>query len=108
MLSDGHFYFAGNACGTSGAYAVKIENVGRAPRRALGEARWEIKSSALGIVGVRMLAKLRRDRGHAPKLWMAERVGRSAGGFGVGRGATGRTLARMALPSRRSSGARVP
>jgi hypothetical protein len=102
VLSDGHFYFAGNACGASGAYAVKIENVGRAPRRALGKARWAIKTSALGIVGVRVLAKLRRDRGHAPKLWMADVRERQTARVGSGR--TGRTRYRRYRWSTRGRG----
>ena len=35
-------------------------------------ARWATKSNALSIVGVRLDAKLRRDKGHAARLWMAD------------------------------------
>jgi hypothetical protein len=89
VLSDGHSYFAGNACGASGAFAVKIDNIGRAIHGAVGKARWSTNTSSLGIVGVDVSAKLRRHRGHAPRLWMADDGQRQTGR--VGSGGTGPT-----------------
>lgn len=85
VLSDGHSYFALNACGASGVHAVRIENIGRAVHRAVGKARWSTNTSSLGIVGVDVSAKLRRDRGHAPRLWMADAGKRQTGRVGSGR-----------------------
>lgn len=104
VLSDGHSYFAGNACGASGSFAVKIDNIGRARRRALGRARWSTGTSALGIVRVRVLAKLRRDRGHVARLWMADAATRETAHVASGR--SGRTRYRRYRWSTRGRGHR--
>lgn len=89
VLSDGHSYFAHNACGVPGAFAVMIDNIDRARHGVVGAARWSTNATSLGIVGVRVLAKLRRDRGHAARLWMADTRQRQTARVGSGR--TGRT-----------------
>jgi hypothetical protein len=89
LLSDGHSYYAHDACGVSGAYAIEIENILRAARGAVGKARWSTNTSSLGIVGVGVSAKLRHHRGHAARLWMADAQQRQTAR--VGSGGTGPT-----------------
>jgi len=84
-LSDAHSYFARDACGASGEHAVKIDNVARATHGAAGKARWSTRTTTLGIVGVDVTAKLRRHRGHAARLWMADGDGRQTGRIGSGK-----------------------
>jgi hypothetical protein len=88
-LSDAGSYVTHDACGESGAYAVKIDDRGRASHGAWGKARWSTNTSSLGIVAVHGSAKLRRHHGHASRLWIADADQRQTGR--VGGGGTGPT-----------------
>jgi hypothetical protein len=89
VLSDARSYFTHDACGEAGVSAVKIDDRGRAPRGAWAKARWSTHTSSLGIVAVRVSAKLRRHHGHASRLWIADGDQRQSGR--VGSGGTGPT-----------------
>jgi hypothetical protein len=87
-LSDSHSYFAHDACATPGEHAVKIDNTGRAAHGAAGKARWSTRTSSLGIAGIDVTAKLRRARGHASRLWMADSEQRQTGRVASGKTAS--------------------
>jgi hypothetical protein len=85
VLEDASPYAARSFCGDpQNDYAVKVTSTGRARHGSFGRVRWPTDSSDLGIVSVAVRAKLRRDNGHAARLWLADRrlneVTRIAGG----------------------------
>jgi hypothetical protein len=52
--------------------AIKVSNVASAGNGRYGRVRWAMPSSALGIVGVSVEGKLRRDSQHRARLWMGD------------------------------------
>lgn len=53
-------------------YAIQLTSTGDAGNGRIALVRWSTPSQTLGIVGVRVEAKLRRDNGHVPRLWTAD------------------------------------
>jgi hypothetical protein len=83
-------------------HALKITNTGFARYGRSGRAAWSTGSAALRIVGVSVDARLRRDNGHVPRLFVAD-----AWGNEIARVASGVSQATDFLNySWRSSGAR--
>jgi hypothetical protein len=73
VLEDASPYAARAFCGDpQNDYAIKVGSIRRAQHGSFGQVRWPTPSSALGIVSVDLRAKLRRDNGHVPRLWMAD------------------------------------
>ena len=56
-------------------HAIKIKNTRFARYGRLGSVRWSTGSPVLRIVGVNAQAWLRRDNGHAPRLFVADSEG---------------------------------
>jgi hypothetical protein len=56
-------------------HAIKIKNTRFARYGRLGRVRWSTGSPVLRIVGVNAQAWLRRDNGHAPRLFVADSEG---------------------------------
>lgn len=56
-------------------HAIKVSNTRFARYGRLGSVRWSTGSPVLRIVGVDTQAWLRRDNGHAPRLFMADGEG---------------------------------
>ena len=54
-------------------HAIKVTSTGDAQRPRSGRVRWSTGSTHLALVSVDLQAKLRRDNGHAARLWMADR-----------------------------------
>src|SRR5215211_7314210 len=65
-------------------HAIKIGNTRYARYGRLGTARWSTGSPVLRIVGANAQAWLRRDKGHAPRLFVAD-----GGGHEIARVASG-------------------
>ena len=90
ILEDTSPYAARSFCGDPhNAYAIKIDNTGHAQHGGFGRVRWATGSADLSIVAVDVRAKLRRDNGHAARLWMGdEKLNQVAGVASGGEGAT--------------------
>ena len=73
VLEDAPSYAVKQGCGDpKEEHAIKISNTRFAQHRRSGRVRWSTHSPSLRIVGVSVQAKLRRDRGHMARLWMAD------------------------------------
>ncbi|MGH2975080.1 MAG: hypothetical protein ACRDLL_09480 [Solirubrobacterales bacterium] len=73
ILEDSSPYAARSFCGDPhDGYAIKLASTGRAQHGGFGRVRWPTGSDDLSIVAVDVRAKLRRDNGHAARLWMAD------------------------------------
>ena len=73
VFQDAPAYSARSYCGgPDGEYAVKVTNTGDAQNGHAGRVRWSTRTDALGLVSVDVTAKLRRHRGHAARLWLAD------------------------------------
>jgi hypothetical protein len=73
ILEDAPPYAARSFCGDPrNDYALKVTSTRDSRHGGYGRVRWTTGSSALGIVSVDLRAKLRRDNGHAARLWMAD------------------------------------
>ncbi len=73
VLEDASPYAARSFCGDPGNdHAMKVISTGRAQHGSFGRIRWQTGSPDLEIVAVDLKAKLRRDNGHAARLWMAD------------------------------------
>jgi hypothetical protein len=74
ILEDAPAYATRGFCGDpQDDYAIKVTSTGDAQRPRSGRVRWPTGSSHLALVSVDLQAKLRRDNGHAARLWMADR-----------------------------------
>ncbi len=92
-LQDAPSYAVKQGCGDpSEDHAIKISNTRFAQQGRSGRVRWSTQSPSLGIVGASVQARLRRDRGHMARLWMAD--------------ADGDELARVATGSKNATGFR--
>ena len=85
ILEPAPAYATGGFCGDpANDHAIRITSTDSARRSRSGRVRWPTGSPHLGLVSVSVRAKLRRDNGHAARLWMADRrqreVARVAGG----------------------------
>jgi hypothetical protein len=86
-LEDAPSYAVKQGCGDPKEdQAIKISNTRFAQQGRSGRVRWTTPSPSLRIIGASMQAKLRRDRGHTARLWMAD-----ADGDELARVATGAT-----------------
>jgi hypothetical protein len=75
-LQDGPAYAVKPMCGDPhNDHAIKITNLRFAMNGRLGRVSWYTGSSALRIVGTDVEAWLRRDKGHAPRLFVADAEG---------------------------------
>jgi hypothetical protein len=84
-MKDAPAYAVKQMCGDpQNDHAIKITNTGFAKQGRSGRVSWSTGSSALRIVGADVEAWLRRDKGHAPRLLVAD-----ANGHEVARVATG-------------------
>jgi hypothetical protein len=57
---------------TAQEHAIQVNNTNSAGFTRFGRASWSVPSSALGIVGVEVQGKLRRDHGHRSRLFMGD------------------------------------
>jgi hypothetical protein len=57
---------------TAQEHAIQVNNTNTAGFTRFGRASWRVPSSALGIVGVEVQGKLRRDHGHRSRLFMGD------------------------------------
>jgi hypothetical protein len=57
---------------TAQEHAIQVNNTDSAGFTRFGRASWSTPSSALGIVGVKVQGKLRRDHGHRSRLYMGD------------------------------------
>jgi len=74
ILEDAPAYATRGFCGDpQNDYAIKVTSTGDAQRPRSGRVRWPTGSPHLALVSVDLQAKLRRDNGHAARLWMADR-----------------------------------
>jgi len=74
ILEDAPAYVTGGFCGDpTKDHAIKVTSRDDAQRPRSGRVRWPTGSPHLGLVSVDLQAKLRRDNGHAARLWMADR-----------------------------------
>jgi hypothetical protein len=91
VLEDTSTYSARSFCGDPrNGHALRVTNILGARHGGFGRVRWRTGSSDLGIVSVDVRAKLRRDNGHAPRLWMADGHLNEVARFGSGHhGGTG-------------------
>jgi len=88
-LRDSSAYTVKDFCDDpAGEYAIQIGNRAHAISGHRGLVRFRTGSPALGIVGVKLDAKLRGDGGSHPRLWLADddlvEVDRIAGGDSPG------------------------
>lgn len=75
-LEDAPSYAVKQGCGDPREdHAIKISNTRFAQQGRSGRIRWSTQSPSLRIVGASVEAKLRRDRGHTARLWMADSDG---------------------------------
>ena len=73
VLQDSPSYAVHGDCGDpQNDYAIRITNSGPAKHGGAGWMRWPTGSNVLDIVRVDADAKLRRESGHAARLWMAD------------------------------------
>jgi hypothetical protein len=74
IVEDAPAYVTRGSCGDpTNDYAIKVTSRGDAQRPRSGRVRWRTGSPHLALVSVDLQAKLRRDNGHAARLWMADR-----------------------------------
>jgi hypothetical protein len=74
ILEDAPAYATRGFCGDpQNDYAIKVSSTGDAQHSRSGRVRWPTGSPHLALVSVDLQAKLRRDNGHAARLWMADR-----------------------------------
>jgi hypothetical protein len=57
---------------TAQEHAIQVNNTNSAGFGRFGRASWSVASSALGIVGLSVQGKLRRDHGHRSRLYMGD------------------------------------
>jgi hypothetical protein len=57
---------------TAQEHAIQVNNTNSAGFGRSGRASWSVASSALGIVGLKVQGKLRRDHGHRSRLYMGD------------------------------------
>jgi hypothetical protein len=57
---------------TAQEHAIQVNNTNSAGFTRFGRASWSVPTSALGIVGVKVQGKLRRDHGHRSRLYMGD------------------------------------
>ena len=82
-LDDAPSYAVKQGCGDpTEDHAIKISNTRFAQQGRSGRVRWSTGSPSLGIVGASVQARLRRDRGHMARLWMADSDGDEPPGWG--------------------------
>ncbi len=75
-LKDAPSYAVKQGCGNPEEdHAIKISNTRFAQHGRSGRVRWSTQSPSLRIVGASVDARLRRDRGHVPRLLMADGKG---------------------------------
>ncbi len=92
-LEDAPSYAVKQGCGKPKEdHAIKINNIRFAQHGRSGRVRWSTRSPSLGLVGVSVDARLRRDRGHVPRLLMAD--------------GNGHELARVATGTKNATGFR--
>jgi hypothetical protein len=105
VLEDSSPYAARSFCGDPhDAYSIKVDNVGHAQHGGFGRVRWATGSADLSIVAVDVRAKLRRDNGHAARLWVGdEKLNQVAGVATGGDGATAFKRYRWSASGRGSS-----
>ncbi len=105
ILEDASPYAARSFCGDPhNGYAIKIDNTGHAQHGGFGRVRWTTGSADLSIVAVDVRAKLRRDNGHASRLWIGdEKLNQVAGVATGGDGATAFKRYRWSAAGRGSS-----
>ncbi len=73
VLEDASPYAARSFCGDPhNDQAIKVTSTGHAQHGSFGRARWRTGSPDLEIVGADLWGKLRRDNGHAARIWMAD------------------------------------
>lgn len=75
-------YSVNPTCAARGA-AMAINSVLRAKRGAEAQLRWRAPADT-GLVGVSVAARLRRDRGHRSRLYLADERGRKTKGIAYG------------------------
>ena len=84
-LDDAPSYAVKQGCGDpTEDHAIKISNTRFAQQGRSGRVRWSTGSPSLGIVGASVQARLRRDRGHMARLWMADSDGDELARVGAG------------------------
>jgi hypothetical protein len=90
-LEDAPSYAVKQGCGDPKEdQAIKISNTRFAQQGRSGRVRWSTQSPSLSIIGASVQAKLRRDRGHTARLWMADAEGDELAKVATGaKGATG-------------------
>jgi hypothetical protein len=75
-LDDAPAYAVRQMCGDAqNSHAIKITNTRFARHGRSGRVRWSTQSPVLRIVGATVHARLRRDQGHVPRLYMADARG---------------------------------
>ena len=73
ILEDAPAYATRGFCGDAqNDHAIKVNSTAGAQRPRAGKVRWPTGSRHLALVSVGLQAKLRRDSGHAARLWMAD------------------------------------
>jgi hypothetical protein len=73
IFEDAPAYASQAFCGDPrNDHAIKVTSTRDAQHDRSGRARWATGSRYLALVSVDLQAKLRRDKGHAPRLWMAD------------------------------------
>jgi hypothetical protein len=73
LLEDAPAYATRGFCGDpQNDRAIKVISTGNAQRPRSGRMRWPTGSRHLALVSVDLQAKLRRDNGHAARVWMAD------------------------------------
>jgi hypothetical protein len=90
-LDDAPAYAVKQTCGDpQNDHAIKITNTRFARYGRSGRVGWSTQSPSLRIVGAKLQARLRRDRGHAPRLFVADSSGHEIAQVAAGvRHATG-------------------
>ena len=112
ILEDASPYAARSFCGDpQNGYAIKIDNTGHAQHGGFGRVRWTTGSAVLSIVAVDVRAKLRRDNGHAARLWIGDEKLREPGcwrrDWGRGRPRPSSDTAGVRLAEDRASSSRA-
>ena len=73
ILEDAPAYATRGFCGDpQNDHAIKVTSTADAQRPRSGRVRWPTGSRHLALVSVDLQAKLRRDNGHAARVWMAD------------------------------------
>jgi hypothetical protein len=74
IIEDDPAYAIGGFCrDPANDHAIKAASTRDAQRPRSARVRWSTGSTHLALVSVGVQAKLRRDQGHAARLWMADR-----------------------------------